>query len=504
MQISATTGDSDDSMDSKRNNDRGGLSALDAEILGSAAGSDTDMEEAEDMELDDSSSASDASVNGGKIGNARNQWHENNPLLREISLNKLDDYGYINLETICVDKAFGYSHRRMLEAARWRAKLDVAKGLCYSIEEPFTLEKKSKVGKLHEFHRIHPIFRRDNWNSTDLLCTTTTNEYWERLKPVLQLATLLLESEHMIGYIVGMLDVPSHKKISITAKALKRLGGEVYWFERKHNPSQVEIQKVWKDLYELGNKIMWTEKDMTGDKQVHGYTTGDKKSPEIVLDEEHINIICREVSPVQDAIDWTPGSDEESARLRVKFNLATTMVHEVMHALWRCRYFPHAEPYYRDTRHAELGFQWEQLMYSGVIEGPTTNRGFPYVGFSSNDTYSQHADSLQILSTYQWPEPEDEEDNREALMSHKKWGSGNVPREYAVEMSFIQNFFTLDFWDEVDRYGSSNFFPLKRLGVRTVGKFEYWKSESPTIRGPADPTPQSPDDADERGIINRH
>ncbi|THV95625.1 hypothetical protein D6D27_03127, partial [Aureobasidium pullulans] len=217
------------------------------------------------------------------------------------------------------------------------------------------------------------------------------------------------------------------------------------------------------------------------------YTTGDKKSPEIVLDKEHINIICREVSPVQDAIDWTPGSDEESARLRVKFNLATTMVHEVMHALWRCRYFPHVEPYYRDTRHAELGFQWEQLMYSGVIEGLTTDRGFPY-----------------ILSTYQWPEPEDEEDNREALMSHKKWGSGNVPREYAVEMSFIQNFFTLDFWDEVDRYGSSNFFPLKRLGVRTVGKFEYWKSESPTIRGPADPTPQSPDDADERGIINRH
>ena len=102
-------------------------------------------------------------------------------------------------------------------------------------------------------------------------------------------------------------------------------------------------------------------------------------------------------------------------------------------------------------------------MYSGVIEGPTTDRGFPYVGFSSNDTYSQHADSLQILSTYQWPEPEDEEDNREALMSHKKWGSGNVPREYAVEMSFIQNFFTLDFWDEVDRYGSSNFFPVSRV-----------------------------------------
>ncbi|THX51074.1 hypothetical protein D6D06_07582 [Aureobasidium pullulans] len=316
--ISATTGDSDDSMDSKRNNGREGLSALDAEILGSAAGSDTDMEEAEDMELDDSSSSSDASVNGGKSGNARNQWHENNPLLREISLNKLDDYGYVNLETIYVDKAFGYSRRRMLEAARWRAKLDHWRTI--------HIEKKSKVGKLHEFHRIHPIFRRDNWNSTDLLCTTTTNEYWERLKPVLQLATLLLESEHMIGYIVGMLDVPSHKKISITAKTLRRLGGKVYWFERKHNPSQVERQK-------LGNKIMWTEKDMTGDKQVHGYTTGDKKSPEIVLDEEHINVICIEVSPVQDAINWTPGSDEESARLRVKFNLATTMVHEVMHAL---------------------------------------------------------------------------------------------------------------------------------------------------------------------------
>jgi len=63
----------------------------------------------------------------------------------------------------------------------------------------------------------------------------------------------------------------------------------------------------------------------------------------------------------------------------VMFNLATTLVHEVLHALWRNKYAPDLEPFYMDTRAAELGFQWEQLLYSGQIDNPTSDRGSPYV-----------------------------------------------------------------------------------------------------------------------------
>jgi hypothetical protein len=306
------------------------------------------------------------------------RWHEGDAILRKIGLDRLNEKGYVNLDMISTDRTFGYAGNRALNAARWRAKYDVQIGMHHTIEEPPNVKskKKGKYGKLDEYHRIHPIFRQDNWSSDDLLMGHYT---FNKLKPVLQLATLLLEDETMVGYIFAMLDISSHREITLPG-VQKRLGRKVHWFEKRNNLSQAEKQTVWKELYDLGQNLWWTDKQMTGkEDSLHGFTWGERGSIEIVLNKRLIDYVCREASPVEDAIDWKPGSDVNSARLRVMFNLAITMVHEVMHALWRNRYYPAFEPYYRDTRAAELGFQWEQLLYTGQIDNPTQDRGSPYV-----------------------------------------------------------------------------------------------------------------------------
>jgi hypothetical protein len=344
----------------------------------------------EEMDLDDSDYEDDSDTGDESYNDDQNlvtpppvlsllaetKWHEGDPILRKIGLERLNDKGYINLETICTDQSFGYSGERALQAARWRAKLEVQVGLYHRVEKPTKSKSKGKFGKLDDFHRIHPIFRQDNWSSDDLL---SKNHVFNKLKPVLQLATLLLEDENMAGYIFAMLDVDSHKEITLPG-VQERLERKVHWFEKRNNLSKAERQEVWKNLYELGENLWWTDKEMTGkEENLHGYTHGERGSIEIVLNKQMVDYVCREASPVEDAADWNPGSDVESARLRVMFNLATTVVHEVMHALWRNKYFPDFEPYYMDTRAAELGFQWEQLLYSGQIDNPTGDRGSPYV-----------------------------------------------------------------------------------------------------------------------------
>lgn len=380
----------DDSMDTDSDNsDYSGspLTDTDQEILG--FNSDGEPYDDEDMDLDDSVEdyASESSSYSDDSGMqtpspppplalpSRLMWHEGDPILSNIGIEQLNDKGYVNLETICTDQSFGYSGNRPLHAARWRAEIEVQRGLFHRVNK----NKTGKYGKLDDVHRIHPIFRQDNWSSDDLLVGGEQNCTFNKLKPVLQLATLLLEDESMVGYIFAMLDVRSHKRITFP-DVEKRLGRKVYWFERRPNLTETERQSVWKDLYELSQNLWWAETDLGNDKEkVHAYTTGDQGSVEIYVNKQDMDCVCREASCAEDAFEWQPGSDEASARLRVMFNLATTLVHEVMHALWRNKYAPDFEPYYMDTRAAELGFQWEQLLYSGRIDNPTMDRGSPYV-----------------------------------------------------------------------------------------------------------------------------
>lgn len=164
------------------------LDDIDQEILGLT--SDAETYDDEDMNMDDYSSGSDnefysddtdletPSPPPATAPCAEIKWREGDPILRKIGLETLNDKGYVNLETICTDRTFGYSDVRALKAARWRAKLEVQIGLHHQVEESIKgKSKKGKYGRLDDFHRIHPIFRQDNWNSDDLLLGRETNHY---------------------------------------------------------------------------------------------------------------------------------------------------------------------------------------------------------------------------------------------------------------------------------------------------------------------------------------
>jgi hypothetical protein len=59
--------------------------------------------------------------------------------------------------------------------------------------------------------------------------------------------------------------------------------------------------------------------------------------------------------------------DEVSCLLRLHFQLATTLVHELVHALWNAVFGTALEPFYRDHRYAEVGWTYECLLAGGAI-----------------------------------------------------------------------------------------------------------------------------------------
>jgi hypothetical protein len=309
---------------------------------------------------------------------ARVDWNPEDLMLRRISLRRLNRKGYINLERTKKDKAFGFGSDRSLKAARWRAAKDVARGLTQYVDEPLGPDIK----KLHSFHRIHPIFRWHNWDCDALY--DRTNGRFHALEPVLQLATLLLEDHSTVAYISSMLDISSHKRIT-WGETEERLGRKVYCFEKRQDVSDAERVMVWKELQSLSENIWWNDfRVKPGENWIHASTQyiSSEEPIEMHINAEYLDVLCGDDSPIQNAIPWMPGSDRESAYLRSQWMLAMTLVHEVMHALWFYKHQNRPEPFQLDVRTAELGFLWENLMFSGNVDNAVATEpdaGCPYV-----------------------------------------------------------------------------------------------------------------------------
>ena len=180
---------------------------------------------------------------------------------------------------------------------------------------------------------------------------------------------------------------------------------------------------------------------------------------------------------------WT-GPDEQTGRLRLQFMLASTMVHELLHAFWNALVGnSKAEPFYQDTRVAELGWTWEKEFFSGMIHPNTTCKAAPYGSMIER-----------------WPRPFPCEPSERELMSYAKWQRGHWHvTHYALEMSWVQRFFTKDFWEAIDRCGMKSARPARMLGVRYASKKwkEYRSGESPTrhdFEGRPRRSPSSPRD----------
>jgi hypothetical protein len=126
---------------------------------------DTDMADLTDdyySDSDSESSSEDTEADPPTPVYEEVRWHEGDAILRKIGLERLNEKGYVNLDMISTDRTFGYAGNRALNAARWRAKIDVRIGMYHRVEEPPSVKskKKGKHRKLDDFHFTSR--RRDN------------------------------------------------------------------------------------------------------------------------------------------------------------------------------------------------------------------------------------------------------------------------------------------------------------------------------------------------------
>jgi len=155
----------------------------------------------------------------------------------------------------------------------------------------------------------------------------------------------------------------------------------------------------------------------------------------IGINENILSILLGRIEASDFSEPWSPGTDNPSARLRLQWSLATTMVHELMHALWYARHGTASyEPFYRDTRFSELGWQWEALLYEGAISATSERCEMAY-GLRIQDWPGAITNVTYPLLQGVAPEPP----KRAEL--------------FPVKMSWVAGFFQQQFWDEVERFG---------------------------------------------------
>ncbi|KAG9952867.1 hypothetical protein KCU85_g1593, partial [Aureobasidium melanogenum] len=127
----------------------------------------------------------------------------------ELVSSLLAEKGHINLaSTPTPDPGFGYG-KHATPAVAYR-----------KFKETGTEPTDGKVAlPVEEDLCIHPIFYREMWETQEL--ASRSLPHWDNLKPVWQLATLLLEEKAMSGFLCGMLDHTSHHEIRAPMAAHK-------------------------------------------------------------------------------------------------------------------------------------------------------------------------------------------------------------------------------------------------------------------------------------------
>jgi hypothetical protein len=178
-----------------------------------------------------------------------------------------------------------------------------------------------------------------------------------------------------------------------------------------------------------------------------------RKGPTVTINEDY-KFILREdpgFGAQRWSQPWVPGTDEASARLRTRFLLAVTLVHEFAHCVWKLHHLcAHPEPFVRDHPHNELGYELENMIFSGWIEpsGKKAHLAAPY--------------GLGIIRFPGQVIPE----GAYLRGSPQDWGV-TWTTYYPVHMDFCKKMFTKKFWDEeVVRFGFLACRPEKKKGVR--------------------------------------
>ncbi|THX44732.1 hypothetical protein D6D10_00091 [Aureobasidium pullulans] len=353
---------------------------------------------------------------GNPAYDERVSWHGGDPVLAAFSVGSLHRFGAMNL----------------------RDPNDIFTVPKCSVDVDESLKNKGfEEFKNYNDTELHPVFRRKNFHKMD--------DYdYELLKPVLKLATDILGSFDALGFFAGLLKA---KPFTGTPEEQHRLGKGLLW---KFSPDVItsldQAVDVITHLRDLGDYVDW------------GYN--DDRSTNYGADMATWHMINKPVRP--------HGLDQSSADLRVRFHMASIMLHELAHAFENA-YAPQQrihEPFMNDGRVAELGHSLISHLFGSVIRingRNPTHYGIPF-GCHFHD----------------WPNS----DNHAAVMiaRHSLAKAGvHTHTYYPLHMHYLLKVLKPQFWrDEVERFGGSYAMkPPKLLGVRYRYDHALWSGEGP-------------------------
>lgn len=307
---------------------------------------------------------------------------------------------------------------------------------------------------------------------------------FDALRPTLRLASRLLQCNTSLYYLSAILDQANYRTID---PKYTKPESNPKWFRVPNDVSLEKVVATRAALDDLVPRVTWElfdskkKPDFAGETWLH-FVPADPpiagaplvRTAKLSMASGFIDILCGGVSPASFAVHWKPGTDDESARLRYNLVCAITLVHEVMHAFWVIRgdWLEESiltdappEPFYIDTRIAELGFQWQTLVLGGDFFGILEPFTFPYGARTSR-----------------WPGPEEltERKHTELRMSMRKYGHvRNWQTRYAVSMDWVRSLFTDAFWAEIERNGDAGLRIQRKLGARRKldDEFEWFEGE---------------------------
>ncbi|KAL8666241.1 MAG: hypothetical protein Q9168_007518 [Polycauliona sp. 1 TL-2023] len=214
-------------------------------------------------------------------------------------------------------------------------------------------------------HPINAVFGQSRWR--------TKGQSWKSLAPVLQLASLMLESPASQRFIHSLLETESHHSLSHESH-------RVDCHFRRSNASDQACQATAKLALAKLSKIVEYHFRQTLPGDAIGNTSSDKELD--VVNKCHIINKCH-VEILRDGFKKLLRTDISLAELhRERFVLATTLCHEVIHALddtvpEKCNRQADIPTwhFYESQTEFELGCAWEMEVQGVVRAGVEPRKG---------------------------------------------------------------------------------------------------------------------------------
>ncbi|KUJ23693.1 uncharacterized protein LY89DRAFT_775959 [Mollisia scopiformis] len=259
---------------------------------------------------------------------------------------------------------------------------------------------------------IHDIFRRENWahprplnqgswpiglgtDESDGFWDVNNNDVWNILQPCLKLATVILTNHNTSPWWDAFL-MGARRKVDQADVTAGKPGQDYYRFFRR-TPADANsddgIRDIQERLFRMGSSIEfdivcgcseWST-GLPTTSMFHGIT--------VPKNWWHATKCCLDLYDIQPLLNKNMHPAE---RLLSQFSLASTILHELAHALhaeMTSIDFKIPEPYFEDECLAELGFSMENALCGGMadkINDHTNAGGLPYAGFVLADWNTLH------------------------------------------------------------------------------------------------------------------